>query len=44
VLLAYAAVLLTTPALRFLARGTANVAHETEDVMDIQSGARDALR
>ena len=42
VLLAYAAVLMSTPALRFLARGRANVAHATEDVVGVRGGARDA--
>jgi hypothetical protein len=44
VLLAYAAFLMSTPALRFLPRGRTNVAHATEDVAGVQSGARDASR
>jgi hypothetical protein len=44
VLLAYAAFLISTPALHFLARGRTNVAHRTEEVVGVRSGARDASR
>jgi hypothetical protein len=44
VLLAYAAVLISTPALRFLTWGRTNVAHTTEDVARVQGGTRDASR
>jgi len=43
-LLAYAAFLVSPPALRFFARGTTNVAHGTEDVVGVRSRARDASR